>query len=201
MEIERPNRAPKRPAGWSKPYWAQAGLCACVSLMAFVMSLILVSFLCGVILRAAIPAPPVVWRAIETALDAVIYAAVAWYFGTREGYTRRTCHVKTIAVGGLWFALIRCPVALLFGGSPIAAGALARTLANLIYFGNQSLYMSSIDTAPPLLTAGCALVADALVLIPVMVLAQRAGAKAFKAEEAALIRKKAEEEAKTEEEA
>lgn len=193
MEIERPNRAPKRPRGWSKPYWAQAGLCVCVTLLAFVMSLILVSFVCGVVLRAAIPAPPVVWRAIETALDAVLYAAVAWYFGTREGYTKRTYNTKVTLVGGLWFALIRCPVALVFGGAPYAAGALARTLAHLIYFGNQSLYVSGIDTAPPLLTAACALVADLCVLIPVTVLAERAGAKAFKAEEAALIEKQAKE--------
>ena len=27
MDRERPHRAPKRPRGWSKPYWAQAGLC------------------------------------------------------------------------------------------------------------------------------------------------------------------------------
>ena len=193
MEIERPNRAPKRPRGWSKPYWAQAGLCVCVTLLAFVMSLILVSFVCGVVLRAAIPAPPVVWRAIETALDAVLYAAVAWYFGTREGYAKRTYNTKVTLVGGLWFALLRCPVALVFGGAPYAAGALARTLAHLVYFGNQSLYVSGIDTAPPLLTAACALVADLCVLIPVTVLAERAGAKAFKAEEAALIEKQAKE--------
>ena len=193
MEMERPNRAPKRPRGWSKPYWAQAGLCVCVTLVAFVMSLILVSFICGVILRAAIPAPPLVWRSIETALDVILYAAVAWYFGTREGYTKRAYHTKVTLVGGLWFALIRCPVALIFGGAPYAAGALACTLANLVYFGNQSLYVSSIDGAPPLLTAVCALVADLCVLVPVTVLAERAGAKAFKAEEAALIRKQAEE--------
>lgn len=191
--FDRYNRAPKRPRGWSKPYWAQAGLCVCVTLLTFVISLILVSFVCGVILRAAIPAPPVVWRAIETALDAVLYAAVAWYFGTREGYTKRTYNTKVTLVGGLWFALIRCPVALVFGGAPYAAGALARTLAHLVYFGNQSLYVSGIDTAPPLLTAACALVADLCVLIPVTVLAERAGAKAFKAEEAALIERQAKE--------
>ena len=197
--FERPTRAPKRPRGWSKPYWAQAGLCVCVTLLAFVVSLILVSFVCGVVLRAAIPAPPVVWRAIETALDAVIYAAVAWYFATREGYTKRTAHTKVTLVGGLWFALLRAPVALLFGGAPYAAGALARTLAHLVYFGNQSLFVSSIDGAPPLLTAACALVADLCVLIPVTVVAERVGAKAFKDEEAALILQQAEETAKAEE--
>lgn len=194
MDWERPNRAPKRPRGWSKPYWAQSGLCVCVTLLAFVVSLILVSFACGVVLRAAVPAPPVVWRGIETALDAVIYAAVAWYFGTREGYTKRTANTKVTFVGGLWFALIRCPVALLFGGAPYAAGSLASTLAHLVYFGNQSLFTSSIDTAPPLLTAGCALVADLFVLIPVTIVAERVGAKAFKKEEAALVQKKLEEE-------
>ena len=194
MDWERPTRAPKRPRGWSKPYWAQAGLCVCVTLLSFVVSLILVSFVCGVVLRAAIPAPPVVWRAIETALDAVIYAAVAWYFATREGYTKRTAHTKVTLVGGLWFALLRCPVALLFGGAPYAAGSLASTLAHLVYFGNQSLFVSSIDGAPPLLTAACALVADLCVLIPVTVVAERVGAKAFKAEEAALTQKQGEEE-------
>ena len=194
MDRERPTRAPKRPRGWSKPYWAQAGLCVCVTLLAFVASLILVSFVCGMVLRAAIPAPPVVWRAIETALDTVIYAAVAWYFATREGYTKRTAHTKVTLVGGLWFALLRAPVALLFGGAPYAAGALARTLAHLVYFGNQSLFVSSIDGAPPLLTAACALVADLCVLIPVTVVAERVGAKEFKAEEAALTQKQGEEE-------
>ena len=187
MDRERPHRAPKRPRGWSKPYWAQAGLCVCVTLLAFVASLIIVGFLCGVVLRAAIPAPPVVWRAIETALDAVIYAVVAWYFATREGYTKRAAHTKVTLMGGLWFALLRCPVALLFDGAPYAAGSLARSLAHLVYFG-------SIDTAPPLLTAACALVADLCVLIPVTVIAERVGVKAFKAEEAALIQKRAEEE-------
>ena len=189
MENERPDRATKRPTGWSKPYWGGAGLYVCVLLMSFLVSLLVVGFLCGIILRAAIPAEPIVWRTIEMALDVFISVGVAWYFSTREGYSRRAANSKVMAVGGLWFMLSQCPVALLLSGAPYAAGPLASTLAQLIYFGNQSLFASGIEAAPPLLIVGCAVLADGLVLIPTMTIGERVGARVFRKEEAELTKK------------
>ena len=45
---------------------------------------------------------------------------------------------------------------------PAAAGPLAFTLAQWIYFGNQSAYAATLESPPPLLLLGCAVVADVL---------------------------------------
>lgn len=182
--MEMPERSPKRPAGWSKPYWARTGLYAAATLVSFLFSVLVVRFGCGVVLRAAIPAAPITWRVIDTVLDLLVTVAVAWYFASREGYDKRTANAKTCVGGGLLFLLIQSPAALVF---PPAAGPLATSLAHIFYFGNQSDYAASLDAPPPLLTVGCVLLANLLVLIPAMVLGERIGAKAYEKEKAALI--------------
>lgn len=182
--MEMPERSPKRPVGWSKPYWARTGLYAASTLVSFLFSLLVVRFGCGMVLRAAIPAAPITWRVIDTVLDLLVTVAVAWYFASREGYDKRTANTKTCVGGGLLFLLIQSPAALVF---PPAAGPLASTLAQLIFFGNQSTYAASLESPPPLLIVGCMVIADVFVLIPAMVLGERIGALAYEKEKAALI--------------
>ena len=182
--MEMPERSTKRPVGWSKPYWARTGLYTAATFVSFLVSLIVVGFLCGVVLRAAIPAQPLVWRCIELALDMLITVAAAWYFGSREGYDKRKANGKHCVGGGLLFLLTQLPVALVV---PAAAGPLAATVAELIYFGNQSFYSGTLERTPPFLLLGCTVLADLLVLIPTMAVAERLGAKAYEKEKAALI--------------
>lgn len=183
--MEMPERSPKRPVGWSKPYWARTGLYAATTLVSFLFSVLVVRFGCGVVLRAAIPAAPILWRVVDTVLDLIITVAVAWYFATQEGYTKRTANTKTCVGGGFLFLLIQSPVALVF--SP-AAGPLATSLAHIFYFGNQSDYAASLDSPPPLLTVGCMLLANVAVLIPAMAVGERIGALAYEKEKAALTK-------------
>lgn len=180
------NRPSKRPPGWSKPYWARVGLYTIAMLVSFAVSLILVRFGCGVVLRAAIPAPPIAWRVTDMVLDALICGAVTWYFASREGYDKRTADGKACVGGGFLFLLVQCPVAILCGGAAFAAGPLASTLARLIHFGNQSIYVDSMDSPPLLLVLGCMAVADVCVLIPAMAIGERMGAVARQKEIAAI---------------
>lgn len=182
--MEMPERSTKRPVGWSKPYWARTGLYTAATFVSFLVSFIVVGFLCGVVLRAAIPAQPLVWRVIETALDLLITVAAAWYFASQEGYSKRTANGKTCVGGGFLFLLVQLPVALVM---PAAAGPLASTLSQLIYFGNQSIFSGQLESPPPLLRLACMVVVDLLVLIPVMAIAERAGARVRQKEIAALI--------------
>ena len=184
--MEQRNRQPKRPLGWMNPYWARAGLYVGVTLVSFLVSLLVVRFGCGVLLRAAIPAEPVVWRAVELVLDLLLSAGVTWYFASREGYTKRTSGVKTCVIGGLLFLLAQCPVALLCQGAPLVTGPMAATLSKLLYFGNASMYASNIDSPPPMLTLVCMVVTEIGVLIPVVTMAERYGAKAYRQEVAAI---------------
>ena len=184
------NRPSKRPPGWAKPYWARVGLYAVVTLASFVAGLLIVEFLCGVVLRAAIPASAIAWRIIESVLDLLITVAVAWYFSSREGYDRRTAGGKICVGGGFLFLLVQCPGALLCGGIPFAAGPLASTLAKLLYFGNQSIYVDAMDSPPVWLVLGCMAVADVCVLIPTVVLGERTGA-ALRQKEIAAIKEAA----------
>lgn len=176
-------RQPQRPLGWMNPYWARAGLCVAVVALSFLVSLLIVRFGCGVLLRAAIPAEPVVWRAVDVALDGIITTCVALYFASREGYAKRIASVKKSVVGGLLFLLLRCPVAFLI---PITAGPLATSLAQLLYFGNASIFAGSIDKPPSALTLVCMAAADLCVLFPAMAVGDRRGAKAYKREQAAI---------------
>lgn len=184
--MEQRDRQSKRSLGWAKPYWARAGLYVCVTLVSFLVSLLMVRFGCGGLLRAAISAEPVVWRAAELVLDLLLSAGVAWYFASREGYTKRTSGAKICVVGGLLFLLAQFPVALLCQGAPLATGPMAASLSELLYFGNGSIYASSIDSPPPMLTLACMVVTEAAVLIPVVTLAERYGAKAYRQEVAAI---------------
>ncbi len=184
--MERQARSPKRPVGWAKPYWSRAGLYVCVTLLSFLVSLLVVRFGCGVLLRAAIPAEPIVWRVAEMALDVCISVGVTWYFAVREGYAQRTAKVRVSVGGGLLFLLVQCPVAILFAGAPYVAGPLASTLAQLIYFGNESIFASSIEASPPLLVVGCMVAADVFVLVPAMAIGEHVGVKAYKKEQAAI---------------
>lgn len=182
--MEMPERSTKRPVGWSKPYWARTGLYTAATFVSFLVSLIVVGFLCGVVLRAAIPAQPLVWRVIETALDLLITVAAAWYFASQEGYSKRRYSGKICMGGGLLFLLVQLPVALVV---PAAAGPLAATVAELIYFGNQSFYSGSLEPTPPLIRLGCMVAIDLLVVIPTAIVAERVGAKVRQKEIAALI--------------
>ena len=182
--MEMPERSNKRPVGWSKTYWARTGLYTAATFIAYLVSLLVVRFGSGVLLQAAIPAAPIVWRVLNVALDLIITVAATWYFASQEGYTRRTANAKTCVGGGFLFLLVQLPVALVM---PAAAGPLATTLAQWIYFGNQSAYAATLESTPPLLLLGCAVAVDVLVLIPVMALAERLGAIAHKKETAALI--------------
>ena len=182
--MEMPERSSKRPAGWSKPYWARTGIYATVTLVSVLVSLIVVGFGCGVLLRAAIPAPPLLWRVMELALDLLITVGVTWYFASREGYDKRKSSGKLCVGGGFLFLLMQLPVALVLS---YAAGPIANTLAELIYFGNQSDYAASLEPPPRLLVLGCMVVAHVLVLIPATVVFERIGARAYRRERAALI--------------
>lgn len=191
--MEMPERSNKRPVGWSKPYWARTGLYTAATFISYLVSLLVVRFGSGVLLQAAIPAAPIVfWRVLNVMLDLIITVAATWYFASQEGYTKRTSNAKTCVGGGFLFLLVQLPLALVM---PAAAGPLAFTLAQWIYFGNQSAYAATLESPPPLLLLGCAVVADVLVLIPAMAFAERLGAIAHKKETAALI-----EEAKKQEE-
>lgn len=190
--MEMPERPTKRSPGWSKPYWARTGLYTASTFVSALVSLIVVGFGCGVLLRAAIPAPPLVWRGIELAIDLLITVAATWYFASQEGYSKRRANAKTCVGGGLLFLLVQLPVALVF--SP-AAGPMANTLAQLIYFGNQSDYAASLETAPALLRLGCAVAVDLLVLIPAMAACEHWGAKAYEKEKAALVQQAHQEDA------
>ena len=173
----------KRPLGWMNPYWARAGLCVSVVTLSFLVSLLIVRFGCGVLLRAAISAEPVVWRVVDTVLDLIITVCVAIYFASREGYTKRTSSVKKSVVGGLLFLLVHGPVAAVI---PAAAGPLATSVAQLLYFGNDSIFASSIDKPPAVLTLIGVVAADLCVLIPAMAVGDRLGAKAYKKEQATI---------------
>lgn len=176
-------RQPKRPLGWMNPYWARAGLYVAVVAVSFLVSLLVVRFGCGVLLRAAIPAEPMVWRVVDVVLDLIITICVAVYFSSREGYAKRTASAKTTVVGGLLFLLLRCPVVALI---PATAGALASSVAQLVYFGNDSIYASSMDKPPLVMTLLCMAIADLCVLIPAMAVGDCLGAKAYKKEQAAI---------------
>lgn len=179
----------KRPMGWTKPYWDRTGLYVCVTLVSFLVSLLMVRFGCGVLLRAAIDAEPVVWRVAELMLDVLISVGVAVYFASREGYTKRAANSKITAVGGVLFAVAQAPIALVCQGSAIVTGPMATSLAQLLYFGNESMFASDIDAAPVWWTLACMVVTEAAVLIPATVVGERLGAKAFRREEATLVGK------------
>lgn len=184
--MEQRERTSKRPLGWMNPYWARAGLYVAVVAVSFLVSLLVVRFGCGVLLRAAIPAEPMVWRAVDATVDLLITLAVAVYFSSREGYAKRTASAKTTVVGGLLFLLLRCPVVALI---PATAGALASSVAQLVYFGNASIFASSIDKPPLVLTLLCMAATDLCVLIPAMAVGERIGARAYKREQAAITGK------------
>ena len=183
--MEIPERSPKRPVGWSKPYWARTGIYATVTLVSVLVSLIVVGFGCGVLLRAAIPAaPPLVWRMVELVLDILIVIGVTWYFASREGYDKRKSRGRICVGGGFLFLLMQAPVALVLA---YAAGPIANTMAELVYYGNQSDYAASLEPPPRLLVLGCMVVAQVCVLIPATVLFERMGAAAYRREQAAII--------------
>ena len=188
-EMEMPERSNKRPVGWSKPYWARTGIYATVTLVSVLVSLVVVKFGCGVLLRAAINAAPWIWRVVEVALDLLITVGVAWYFGTLEGYQKRTANRKICVGGGFLFILSQSPLALVFH---YAAGPLAGSVARLLYFANQPDYAANLESPPPLLVVGCMLVAEACVLIPTVTLAEQSGAKAYEKERLAIIQEAAE---------
>lgn len=176
-------RQPKRPLGWMNPYWARAGLYVAVVAVSFLVSLLVVRFGCGVLLRAAVPAEPIVWRAVDVALDLIITTCAAVYLASREGYDKRTAATKRSVVGGLLFLLLRCPVAFLI---PVTAGPMANSLAQLLYFGNASIFAGSIDKPPALLTLACMAATDLCVLIPAMAVGDHRGAKAYQKEQVAI---------------
>ena len=84
-----------------------------------------------------------------------------------------------------WILTASMPVAFLV--LSYAAGPIANTLAELIYFGNQSDYAASLEPPPRLLVLGCMVVAHVLVMIPATVVFERIGARAYRRERAALI--------------
>lgn len=184
--MEMPERSQKRPVGWAKPYWERTGIYTAVVFVSSLTSLIVVGFGCGVLLRAAIPAPPFLWRVIELLLDLIITLTVAWYFASQEGYAKRTCRTKVSVGGGFLFLLAQLPIALVLRP---AAGPMACTLAELLYFGNQTDYAASLEGAPPLLVLGCAILVDVCVLIPAMAVFERWGVRAYEKEKAELIEK------------
>lgn len=187
--MERYERPPKRPIGWAKPYWARAGLYTCAMLMSFLISLLVVRFGCGVVLRAAISAEPMTWRMVDTALEMLICIGATWYFASQEGYAKRTTKIKTNIVGGFFFLLVQFPVAILFGGAPYAAGPLASALAQLFYFGNQPLFAASIEKPTTILVVGCMAAVDVLIMIPTMVIGECAGVVVHQREEDELTKK------------
>lgn len=184
--MEQHEQKSKRPLGWMNPYWARAGLYVAVVVVSFLVSLLVVRFGCGVLLRAAIPAEPVVWRVVDTVLDLIITVCAAVYFASREGYSKRIASVKKSVVGGLLFLLLRCPVAFWI---PVTAGPLATSLAQLVYFGNDSIFASSIDQPPAVLTLIGTAIADLFVLIPAMAVGDHLGAKAYQKEQTAITGK------------
>lgn len=188
---EKPYRPPKHPIGWTKPYWARAGLFTTVLLVSFLVSVIVVRFICGILLQAAIPAPPILWRWVNLGLDLLITLWITLYFASREGYAKRGYNVKANVLGGLLFLLAQCPMVILFQGSPFATGALATSLAQLIYFGNQSSFSSTLETPPGWLLLGCMAVVDLLVLIPVMAWGDYLGARS-RAKEVAKLKEECE---------
>lgn len=185
--MEQRHKTPKRPMGWTKPYWDRTGLYVCVTLVSFLVSLVAVRFGCGVLLQAAIDAQPVVWRVIELALDILISVGVTVYFASREGYAKRAAKSKITAVGGGLFVLAQAPIALVCQGAALVTGPMATSLAQLLYFGNASMYTSDIDSAPVWWTLACMAITEGAVLIPAMVAGERLGAKAYAKEQAALI--------------
>ncbi|MBQ7088410.1 MAG: hypothetical protein IJN04_02085 [Clostridia bacterium] len=171
----------KRPKGWEKPYWARVGWYVTAVALSFLISLLVVRFGCGVLLRAAISAEPLVWRVVDAALDLLITLGAALGVASREGYEKRTARAKTTAVGGLLFLPVHGLIAAVI---PATAGPLASTLAQLLYFGNDSIYAGSMEQPPLALTLACMAAVDVLVLIPTMVVGDRIGARAYKEEQA-----------------
>ena len=184
--MEQHEQKSKRPMGWMNPYWARAGLYVAVVAVSFLVSLLVVRFGCDVLLRAAIPAEPVVWRAVDTVLDLIITVCAAVYFASREGYSKRIASIKKSVMSGLLFLLLRCPVAFWI---PVTAGPLATSLAQLVYFGNDSIFASSIDQPPAVLTLIGTAIADLFVLIPAMAVGDHSGAKAYQKEQTAITGK------------
>lgn len=183
--MQNEKRSPKRPIGWTKPYWARVGWYVTAVALSFLVSLLVVRFGCGVLLRAAISAEPIVWRAVDTALDLLLTLGVALGVASREGYDKRASSAKTTVVGGLLFLLVQCPLAAVI---PATAGASASTLAQLLYFGNDSIFAGSIDKPPLALTLIGMVITDLCVLIPAMVVGERVGANAYRQEQAAIKR-------------
>ena len=181
MEIAD-NRQPKRPPGWMKPYWAKAGWYAVIVLASFLVSLLVVDFGCGMLLRSVITAEPIVWRIVDVVLDVFIAAGVTLYFAVREGYDKRIYSVKTVEWGGVLFALMQLPVSLLFGGAIYVTGHLPYSLASLIYYGNQSIFEETLGSAPPPLILLCMVAAIPLVYMPTMMIGTRLGVRQYQQE-------------------
>lgn len=175
------NRQPKRPAGWMKPYWAKAGSYAVIVPVSFFVSLLVVGFGCGILLQAAIPAEPIVWRVVEAVLNLLICVGVTLYLAVREGYNKRRSSCKADVIGGLLFVLMQTLVALPLGTVYIV-GTLPWSVASLIYFGNQPMFVSELDAAPMLLTLLCMVAAVPLVYIPAMMWGTRRGARLYQRE-------------------
>lgn len=176
------NRPPKHPPGWTKPYWAKAGWYAAAVLAAFVAGLLVVDFGIGMLLHSAIDAAPIVWRAVDVAADLLIAVGATLYFAIRDGYAKRAYSLKTEVWGGLLFALVHLPVAVLFGGAVYVTGHLPYSLASLIYYGNQSIFEETLGSAPPALILLCMLAAVPLVYFPAMAWGTRLGARLYRQE-------------------
>lgn len=180
MEIAD-NRQPKRPPGWMKPYWAKAGWYAVIVLVSFLVSLLVVDFGIGILLHSAVEAQSVVWRIVDVVLDVLIAVGVTLYFAVRDGYDKRAVSHKVDALGGLLFMGLQALVALPFGAIYIT-GHLPYSLANLIYFGNGSIFEEALGSAPPALILLCMLAAVPLVYVPVMMVGTHLGIRQYQQE-------------------
>lgn len=180
MEIAD-NRQPKRPQGWTKPYWAKAGWYAVIVLVSFLVSLLVVDFGVGILLHSAIDAPPVVWRIVDVVLDVFVAVGVTLYFSVRDGYDKRAVSHKVNVLGGLLFMGLQALVALPFGTIYIT-GHLPYSLASLIYFGNGSIFEETLGSAPPAIIFLCMLAAVPLVYMPAMMVGTRLGVRQYQQE-------------------
>ena len=175
------NRPPKHPPGWMKPYWAKVGWYAVVVLVSFLAGLLVVDFGCGMLLRSAIAAPPIVWRIVDVVLDLLIAVGVTLYYSICDGYAKRTASYRVDVRSGLLFLLLQTLVALPIGAIYVT-GHLPYSVANLIYFGNASIFEESLGSAPPALVLLCMIAVVPLVYIPTMALGTQLGARLYRQE-------------------
>lgn len=164
-----------------KPYWGRTGWYAASVLVSFLIGLLVVDFGCGMLLRSAIPAAPIVWRIVEVVLDLMISVGVTLFFAIRDGYDKRFSSVKMDVQCGLLFLLMQLLIATPLG-TIYVTGHLPYTVASLIYFGNASIFAETVESVSPMLLLLCMVAAVPLVYMPVMMLGTRLGARQYRQE-------------------